>query len=627
MPPSRTVTPEHQVDPMSGAELIGAEMPEWSDLADSRNPTGSAALVADLWRAVTPARTLLIGAVASTFVSDLPEEARVDAVMRGTLDVRAISELTAMRSSLRLYCGSVERFHTGRPYDLVVVLGRAGDLIGPDGTAMAEHDFVAHVIEHVAPGGLLVLGTPNPLGLDATLCAESDDHADYRWSAMTPGFDTRPLHRRQLHEAVQATGLTVERTYTVFPALVRADLLIDVPACPPLGRGTARILGRSLTHHLRDTVALRDPAETCRLVVDAGLVEELAPGWLLIARRDGGDHLPLPAAYRTESHLPGRWGRVVRLGDDATAVTTWASGATEPEVSEQGLRRDLTQEQIPDGDSLDELLRDACSRRSHDDVRALVRSYSAWLASTSRGCADDQLAFTIPRNVVARDEGWNVVDDSWHLTAGLSARDAFILGLHDFASGLLGSGAAHPWRTRMSPDALTRTLAVMAGVTVSDADIQRVAQTGVVIATALDPSVDVEVALETALDRGTSTHHVPEATAVGFRELLASERTLAREMDIVDAKIGWLEGTLRLRDRRIKQYDRLMDKLEESFGYKVLWTLGTPRRAAVRKARSQVEDALPPELRERVISVARRLARGSQQDAVETDGGAPPSRT
>ncbi|MGL5849198.1 MAG: hypothetical protein ACRCZD_00325, partial [Phycicoccus sp.] len=107
---SRATTSEHQVDPMSGAELIGAEMPEWSDLVESRNPTGSAALVADLWRAIAPSRTLLIGAVASTFVSELPEDARIDAVMRGTLDVRAISELTAMRSSLRLYCGSVERF-------------------------------------------------------------------------------------------------------------------------------------------------------------------------------------------------------------------------------------------------------------------------------------------------------------------------------------------------------------------------------------------------------------------------------------------------------------------------------------------------------------------------------------
>ncbi|MGL5852544.1 MAG: hypothetical protein ACRCZD_17335, partial [Phycicoccus sp.] len=210
---------------------------------------------------------------------------------------------------------------------------------------------------------------------------------------------------------------------------------------------------------------------------------------------------------------------------------------------------------------------------------------------------------------------------------GLTARDAFVLGLHDFASGLLGSGAAHPWRTRMSPDALTRTLSVMAGVTLSDADILQVARTEVDIATALDPSLDAEVALEDALDHGSSTHHVPEATAVGFRELLASERALARETDIVDGKIGWLEGTLRLRDRRIKQYDRLMEKLEESFGYKVLWTLGAPRRAAVRKARGQVEEVLPPEVRDRVIQVARRLARGAQNDeANESDGGSTPAR-
>ncbi|MGL5909972.1 MAG: hypothetical protein ACRCZP_08220, partial [Phycicoccus sp.] len=365
---SRATTSEHQVDPMSGAELIGAEMPEWSDLVESRNPTGSAALVADLWRAIAPSRTLLIGAVASTFVSDLPEDARIDAVMRGTLDVRAISELTAMRSSLRLYCGSVERFHSEQPYDLVVMLGGAGDLIGPDGTAMSEHDFVAHVAGHVAPGGLFVLGAANPLGLDAVLGADDDDDANHRWSAMTPGFDAQPLHRQPLHEVVAGTGLTVERTYAVFPALVRADVLLDVPACPPLGRGTARILGRSLARHLRDTVALRDPATTCRLVVDAGLVDHLAPGWLLVARRGDGDRLPLPAAYRTESHLPGRWGRVVRLGDDGAAVTSWASGSSELEVSEQSLRRTLTQERIPEGNSLDELLRAACSRRSQDDV-------------------------------------------------------------------------------------------------------------------------------------------------------------------------------------------------------------------------------------------------------------------
>lgn len=216
--------------------------------------------------------------------------------------------------------------------------------------------------------------------------------------------------------------------------------------------------------------------------------------------------------------------------------------------------------------------------------------------------------FATPDNVdMATDGTLRIIDDSWAITNGTAAQLAFVHGLRVFATRLLAAGAPHPWRVPVTPETMLRSLAAMAGVTVTDADIEMVAiiETEVAMATGSEQGGRAELLRRNVTD-GARENHLPAATDTGFRELLAQVRSLSQVTRAQSRQIAWLEGTLKMRDRRIKEYDRLMFKLEESLSYKAMRAVGAPKRAVVSKARNRVESALPPGAKQRVKQAVER---------------------
>lgn len=316
----------------------------------------------------------------------------------------------------------------------------------------------------------------------------------------------------------------------------------------------------------------------------------------------GLTHVDLSAGSH-ESHADLEQDDTPRREDNLAEERAAMGEADEQDAAELGLGFDpvLADEDV-DAEALD------TSR--HSVVSAADNAACPHEAPAETGGDDDDSAradgaaspwFATPDNVAFDDDGTlRMIDDSWALANGTASQLAFLRGLRVFATGLLAAGAPTMWRLPITPETALRHLASMAGVTVTDSDIEMIALLETEVALAIgDASGDSRELVRKNLADGARDNNLPSPTASGYRELVAHLRRLAQTTRAQERQIAWLEGTLKLRDRRIKEYDRLMFKLEESLSYKAMRAVGAPKRIAVSKARNRVEEAIPPSLRGR----------------------------
>ena len=697
-------------DRESGAVLLGDHLVEGTDLNGTASPSGVRLLLAALCDSRPPQRVLVIGTMAAQLVDALPESSSADIVVRHLADVRSLAARFVERTEDRYFCGGLELFDTPDLYDLVVLMGGGPEVLSPVGQGMDDASIIAKVAERLTPHGVLLLGSNNPLGLGELLALEPevpfDD--DRRWYLGHSKVSQRPLLLTELEGAIEGVGMRTSSRIVAYPSLHDPRVL----ASAHHSRDRA-LLSHAVTRALREQFserpAARDAAVTTEMVVASGLDITLAPAWFSVVAREDL-MLDLPDLVVTDTHPNTDWARVAayRAGE---VTTTWGDGKdTSPERSALGVSRDLSAPAMAsDGQTLEQLLREAAANSDYRTLRRLVNLYHDWIRSSSpsgplrsmRGlsrvdlspghvsathaqlatdeadepagtAADQEVAdglfgdpsvddaaqlglgfdpvlretgierdtvedthhhdggrdeasappapveavvdqtttgdtdmvrqwFATPDNVALSSDGKvQIVDGSWSIANPSAGQLAFVRGLRVFATRLLASGAAHPWRLPVTPESVVRTLASMAGVTVADGDIEMVAllETEVALATgAANRDFDAEVRRNIA--DGARDNHLPSATAAGFRELLAQTRSLNHTIRAQQRQIAWLEGTLKMRDRRIREYDRLMFKLEESMSYKALRAAGAPKRIAVSKARSRVEEVVPPRLRGR----------------------------
>ena len=197
----------------------------------------------------------------------------------------------------------------------------------------------------------------------------------------------------------------------------------------------------------------------------------------------------------------------------------------------------------------------------------------------------ERRVFATPANVAVDAElSFALVDYSRRRAGVVSGERSFIHGLRDFSMRLLASASPHPWRAA-SPDELNTTFAAMAGIVVQTSDFRGVARVISEIRAIRDSRQhELPALIEADLEAGHWARNLPTATDAGFRELVMIDRRRARTQREQEGQVGWLEGTLRHRDRYIRELERIIESFEETLTYKTVQAIRAPRRIATEKA-------------------------------------------
>ena len=604
-----------QQDSVSGATVIVGDMIAWSDLAEVTAPAATATVIERLVSASAPRRVLLAGPRAGLLLPQLPTDARIDVLTRSLDDVRALEILGGMHSRVSYYCGGFLDFTPDRTYDLIVALGGPQRLLSPDRTGLTVGETIGRLGDALSENGTLVTDLANELGLTDLVRAVPDPQADedVSWWIGADGFSERATYAREREGLLATAGLTCHSTYAALPDLDAHNLLISREIATDAARVEAvrAVAAHVTTQELTDLPMLRDVHATLDRVTAAGQLDDLAPAWLVVAGKGAPVDASLPDVVYVEPG-PTRWSQRLVL-DGESVNRSWSDGGGEADRSEADLTRTLRAE-FPAGVTLETRLRSAAATRQQSAIRPLIRTYAEWLADPSAwptGVATQRM-FATPDNVLVSEAGLKLLDQTWSRAGVVSAGDTLVRGLRTFATRLLATGGAHPWRVGVTPDELTVTLAAMAGFSVTPADIARVAASSARIRSTLSGGADdAEELLELDLESGRHARDLPAADQAGYRELLTRLRAVASEMRQKDGQIVWLEGTLRHRDRYIRRLEKTIENYETTLTYKAVDLMRAPRRIATNRAvsvaKSTADQVLPPGAMSKARSLAKRL--------------------
>ncbi|MDN5766691.1 MAG: hypothetical protein L0H96_06520 [Humibacillus sp.] len=611
-------TDQQTHDEVSGARVLRGHQIEGSDLDSAPTPLGVLEVLGPLL-ARSPARVLLAGPRAALLVASMPSAEHVDVLVRALPDVRRISDLAGLRDGVRLYCGGIDAFEADHEYDLVVALGGPERLLGPDSVGLRTDAVVGRLSGLLRPGGVLAFDLANQLGLDDLVSGRPDPllDSDEGWYVGAEGFDNRHLFAHERPALLTDHGLVPVVSYAALPSLASHRVLVheSAPGDTGLRERVAAAGGGSLDRLLADGPVLRDPRTTLRRVVEASLLDELAPAWLVVACRD---HHPVTDPTHgfpllVDLEPDSRWQVLSVVDSEGGRHRAWADRAGDDERSEGPLVRSL-ESQAPPGQVLEVVMREACAARNHTAVRSAVSRYAEWIRRESQWkAAVATRVFATPANVLVDGGGeLHLADASWRFSSTVTSEEALVRGLRDFARRLLASAAVHPWRAATTPDELTVTLAAMVGVSVSPRMVGRVARIEGEMEALLQGLPDhADELTEVNLDRGRFARDLPVRDAVGYRELLAHDRAQARTLREKEGQVEWLEGTLRHRDRYIKRLERIIESYEGTLTYRTVQVIRAPRRAATAKAvtvaKTTANDVLPPEAMTRARRLAQRM--------------------
>ena len=603
-----------QRDAISGARILVGDMLMWSDLDSLDVPLAAREIVRAAIAAKRPRRVLLAGPRAGLLVDTVPADVPVDLLVRALPDARTLGDRAGLHRSADLYCGGLDVFDPGHTYDLVVALGGPERLLGPDSEGLTDAQTVARLSAMLDDGGRLVLDLANELGFTDLVSAVPDEtlESDAGWHVGAHGFGSRHLFARERTTLLQGEGLDVEACFAALPTVDEHRVLVheEAPRDDRLRDQVGFQAGLAMDEHFATTPMLREPRNVVERVVDGGLLDELAPAWLVVATKGAGvAAASYPAIVVAEPESDSRWSTVTVVAPDAAQSVSWAASRADTETSEGTVARGL--EPLAPGRSFELDLRRACATRRHAAIRARVRRYAAWLSDNQTWTKQtaEQRFFATPANTLVDGDDLRLADRSWRRTGVVSAEDALVRGLRDFARRLLASGSAHPWRVTVTPDELTVTLGAMAGVTVTSVMIARVARIEAeVAATVAGRPEEIEELLARNLEQGEFARDLPAPDDIGFRELLTHDRVISRELREKHGQVKWLEGTLRHRDRYIRSLERVIERYEDTLTYRAVEAMRAPRRIATEKAvavaKTTAQDALPPG----ALSKARQLA-------------------
>ncbi|MEV0380164.1 hypothetical protein [Nonomuraea sp. NPDC050643] len=527
--------------------LIGGEMLLWSDMGNLAGVTDWRGAALELIRRLVPAggRVLLVGPHPLVLVDDVVARAASAAVLlRSYPDACALGERHPV---LDVFCGRLEALDAGEPYDLVLALDGLLRTHSAEAPAAAWNESLEALADLVAPGGRLLLGVRNDLGVDRFVEARPADRegADDQWAPH--GFDpSYPSGPGALDLGLESAGLSVQRCYAAYPGrqaprslLSREALAFDLPEA----------LTFPLSARDGDRMLVADPLRLTRLVFRHRLGEELAPLWLAVATR------PPHGTDRA---------RAVEL-----PLGLIEEGSSLYELTSAGTRRlpGGEEHEIPAGRVLEEILVEACAREDVKAVRELLAGLAAWVeaggdpSASADGLVHDGARFAAISPPSGSSTGSSRTPEP---------RVVLCRILWRFAVRLLAAGHHHPWPWPLEADQLTLTLCGMAGRPCDPGDLDR--------ARKLDA------------DLGRPAELAEQAPT--YRDLLGARDRLADQLTAALARISRLETKLSYRERelvrakaKLRRTQRKAGAYRRTLGYRLSRRLARPGKVARRVIR------------------------------------------
>ena len=505
---------------------IGGEIVGWSDLepdpGTAARPALGGPLAGHLLAELTASRVLVAGPHELDLITGLGTGPKpVHVLVRSVPDAQRIA---AELESAEVYCGGLDRFgpEFGSPeYDLIVALDGIPRLFGPDSNDLAWPDAVAALRRRLAPGGTLLLGVTNSLGLPRLISAAdvTGPAGDDSWPHSLDHDVEPPAGLAAIDRALAGRDLAASAQYAVFGDLLaaRSDLLDQ--ADPVLRATVADVVGRT------GTDLLTDPLTTARDVVAHGLGTALAPVWWFVLN---GGEASLPGVLLAEPARDDEPPLVLRLEPGERRVLSAPAA---------GPWRDPNRlaEAVPAGTVLADRLTDACRYDDQPELLRLVTAYVGWLRTTP------EPVFAGTDNVVVADgKEFAVLDPSWSYPGETTPEIAALRSIRRFVVRLLSSGIRTPWPAGATADELLTRLAAEAGLPHDAASLQQAAE------------LDAEVAA------GTGTE--PQDSAVvprGQKEAAATISRLGQELADARGQVAFLDLTLsRIRSSRAYRVGR-----------------------------------------------------------------------
>jgi hypothetical protein len=530
--------------------VIGGEMTEWTD-RPSPDCGELAALVA------APGDRVLLAGVNRIDVADrlLTAGARVTCLLRGLPDAETIRAAFPGDDRLTVLAGAAGWIPEDETFDVIVAPDGPGRLLTPDSEALSWAAVLMRLRRALAPGGRLVLGVENPLGVHRLAGAREDGqlgpaHEDGRlggareeaWLAPAEFTSTCPASLGAVRAQLAGHGLTESRAYAGFPSFTDPQVLADVDALS--GRtGDAAICGPLSRSRPPDGPALMCPIRLSLKAWRHGQAAALAAGWFVVAHADAGV-VDLPDAICRETCEGEHATYELRLAGDR-----WRRNLLSGETSLTGWDPKLFTGTLPAVPSLEDLLLNACARQDRAEIRHLLRAYAAWGVPAALD------------NVLPGDGGFVLADPA----RAVPSDQAIAHALARFAVRLTDSGAAHPWPTTLTTEQLTVLLGHLAGVAVTP--------------------VTMPVAAE--------------AGRPGLAEARAEIARLRAAVSTAYGHVTWLEEILASRERTIKALRRKVKRLTADLrrlrGSLVVRVTRAPRRLL---GRSGTRVSLPIESRQ-----------------------------
>ncbi|WP_336213028.1 hypothetical protein [Nonomuraea sp. LPB2021202275-12-8] len=532
--------------------LIGGEMLLWSDLSNVSGFTDWRGVALELMARLLPAdlpaprRVLLVGPHPQVLVDEVAARAPSAALLlRSYPDACALGE---RHPDLAVHCGRLEAFAGDEPYDLVLAFDGLQRTHSAEAPAAAWRESLSALAALVAPGGRLVLGVRNDLGVDRFLEARPPDRdgGDDQWEPH--GFDpSYPDGPAALDAGLEAAGLQVRCAYAAYPDSLAPRALLSREA---LAHDLPEALTFPLSSRADDRMLVSDPLRLARLVFRHRLGEELAPFWLTVAVRseDTADPVDLPLGLIEEGQAVHEVVPAVATDTRPVAMRRLPDGEDRP---------------IPAGRVVEEILVEACAR---EDVRA-VREL---LAALARWVEDGGDASATTDSLVWDGERFAAIGTGPAPQRTPAPEVVLCRILWRFAVRLLAAGHHHPWPWPLQADQLTLTLCGMAGRPCEQREL------------------DLARKLEAELGRPAEL----AGTAPTYRDLLRARDRLADQLTAALARIARLETKLTYRERelvrargKLRRTQRKASAYRRTLGYRLSRRLSRPRQVARRVMR------------------------------------------
>ncbi|WP_420811779.1 class I SAM-dependent methyltransferase [Micromonospora endophytica] len=581
--------------------LPGGEMLTWSDRPEENGDRPLAALAARLVPA--GARVLLAGAH-DPVVLDALTHAHVTCLLRGYPDAAAVTDRVD-----RVVVGGPAGLPADAEYDVVIAGAGLDTIESVEGPRRGWDEILARLAAALRPDGELLLRVSNPLGLHRLVAAESwyAGRADAEWTVGGVLDTGRPANLDQVRVRLADTGMHAVTCYAAYP---RPDLTTALLATDQLVWRTTNALLDAVLHDacsggFAGRFVLADPARLAVDALHAGRAADLAPSWLVLARRTGSPAASASVEAPGEPATAGLPVALVQLGGVGGAVAevidgpsgwhwhrpepTARTGPTPaPYASREAAHRDPAAPDgpVPDGRLLRSLLLDGCLRRDTPRLRHLLRGYADWLAGQAEdGRLTGAVALAGAEHLVVAGDRFAVLDPTWRPRVPLPVDVVLARTLWRFSADLLTGGYAHPWTDTLDVAGLTVVLGGVAGRDFDRAVVDAAVETeAAVSATVRGLDTDGRVGLTAELRAVTPSDPPPGPRS--YQQLREAWRRQGEENTRLAAALKWTEELLTSRERTLRRAEATINLLNGSLSYRFGRLAIAPARLARRGARA-----------------------------------------